>query len=232
MSFFSKNEALVAAIAALMLGYVLAFTQLTWISWLSFSGIALIIVLIHIFGAKLSASLLDCSTETQLWTAKRLGFTQLTKFKKPFPLWLFIPLILVWLSFGLIKWIGIITFEVTPLSSRIKMRWRELTEWHVALIATGSLVFNILAAIIAKALGYNSFAVFNLIFVLYSLIPASNLDGGKIFFGSRLLWIFMLVLSVVMYLLIQASSATFTVFSAVIIALFALFVFYKFYEAS
>jgi len=232
MSFFSKNEVVVLAIASLTLGYVLAFNQLTWLSWLLFSGTALLIVLIHHTGAKLSASLLDCSIETHLWTAKQFWIGPRSKFKKPFPFWLFIPLILVWLSFGFIKWLGIITFEIIPLPSRIKMRWKELTEWHVALIAAGSLALNIIAAIISKVLGFDSFAAFNLMFVLFSLPPIGSLDGGKIFFGSRLLWIFMVVLSVVMYLLIHAASMTFTIFSAVIMALFALFLFYKFYESA
>ena len=232
MSFFSKNEILVLLIASLMTGYLLAFKQITWTSWLACSGIGLLIVLIHHAGYKFSASLLDCSTETQLWSAKQLLFTPRAHLKKQFPLWLFIPLVLVWLSIGAIKWLGIITFNVVPLPSRIKMRWKELTEWHIALIAAGSSVFNIIAAIAAKALGFNSFAIFNLMFVLFSLIPIGQLDGSKIFFGSRLLWIFMSALSLIMLLLIQAASITYTIIAAVIIALFALVVFYFFYEAA
>jgi hypothetical protein len=232
MALFSKEEIIAIVIASLVMGYLLAFNQISWLSWISYAGISLLIVLVHHIGYKTSASLLDCSTETQLWTLKQFWFSTKSHFKKPFPVWLFIPLILVWLTFGLVKWIGILTFNVIPLASRVRFRWRELTEWHIALIATGAAIANMGAAVIAKAFGFDSFAAYNMIFVLYSLIPIGQLDGTKIFFGSRMLWIFMLIFSAVMLLLIQTMPVIYTIISAVCIALFAWVMFYFFVEAS
>ena len=231
MSLFSKNEAIAIAVASIMMGYMLAFRSITWLSWLSYAGIAAIIVLVHHFGYKLSARLLDCSSETRLWTMKQFWFSTYAHFKKPFPVWLFVPLILVWLTLGAVKWLGIITFEVVPLPSRIKFRWRELTEWHIALIAAGASFANIIVALIAKVLGFESFAVYNLLFVFFCMIPF-GLDGTKIFFGSRLLWVFMTAFSLIMLLLIQALSPIYTVISAICIAIFAWVLFYMYYEAS
>lgn len=231
MPFFSKNEVLAIAVASIMMGYLLAFKQLTWLSWLSYAGIAALIVLIHHFGYKFSARLLDCSTETHLWTMKQFLLSTKSHFKKPFPVWLFVPLILVWLTLGAVRWLGIVTFEVIPLPSRVRFRWRELTEWHVALIATGAAFANILAAIIAKALGFEAFAAYNMLFVFFSMLPI-GLDGTKIFFGSRLLWVFMIVFSLILLLLIQTLSPIYTIISAIVIGIFALFVFYLFYESS
>jgi hypothetical protein len=232
MSFFSKNEALVVAIAAVMIGYLLAFKEFSWINWLSYAGIAALIVLIHHAGYKISASLLDCSAETKLWGVKQFWFSTKSHFRKPFPVWFFIPLSAVWLSLGAIKWTGIVVFDVAPLASRIRFRWRELTEWHIALIATGAAFANIIAAIVAKILGFESFAFYNLMFVFFSLIPIGQLDGTKMFFGSRLLWAFMIIFSLIMLLLIQTTSAVYTTIAAVCIAVFAWIIFYMFYEAS
>jgi len=232
MSFFSKNEIFAIVVSSLVMGYLFAFKQFSWISWLSFTGIGAVIILIHHFGQKISAYSLDCSTETELWSMKRFMWLFGGKFKKPFPLWLFAPLILVWLSFGAIKWLAITSFNIIPLPSRIKFRWRELTEWHIALIATGGLFFNIVAAIIARAFGFTNFAIYNITFILFNLIPIGGLDGTKIFFGSRLLWIFMLIFSLILLLLVQAASMPFIIIASVFIAIFAMVVFYYFYEAS
>jgi len=70
------------------------------------------------------------------------------------------------------------------------------------------------------------------LFVVFSLLPIGALDGTKVFFGSRLLWIFMIIFSLIMLLLIQTTSAIYTVIAAVCIAVFAWIVFYMFYEAS
>jgi len=232
MSFFSKNEVFAIAVASLMIGYLLAFKQFSWISWLSFTGIGALIVLVHHLGQKISAYSLDCSTETELWSMKRFMWFFGGKFKKSFPTWLFVPLIIVWLSFGAIKWLAVTSFNIIPLPSRIKFRWRELTEWHIALIATGGLLFNILAAIIARAFGFNTFALYNLTFVLFNLIPIGGLDGSKIFFGSILLWVFMVAFSLILLLLIQAASMPFIIITSIVLAIFTVVIFYYFYEAS
>jgi hypothetical protein len=232
MSFFSKNEVIALIVASLVIGYVLAFKQFSWILWASYVGMAALIVLTHHIGCKVSASLFDCSVETQLWTMKQFALITKAHFKKPFPIWLFVPLILVWLSFGFITWIGILTFNIIPLPSRVKMRWRELTEWHIALVAVGGLFFNIILAVISKSLGFDSFAYYNLLFVFFSLVPIGQLSGAKIFFGSIFLWIFFTVFSVIMLLLIQALSPLYTVISAICIAVFAIIAFYMYYSAS
>ena len=230
MPLFSKNELFALAVASLIIGYLLAFKQFSWISWLSFAGIGALIVLIHHFGQKISAFMLDCSTETELWAARRFLWFKGRKLKTPFPLWLFVPLILILLT--PIRWLAVTSFNIIPLPSRIRFRWRELTEWHIALIATGGLFFNIIIAFIAKAFGFGSFAIYNLEFVLFNLIPIGGLDGAKIFFGSRLLWIFMIAFSVILMLLIQSASMLFTIIASVFIGIFTLIVFYYFYEAS
>lgn len=230
MSF--KDELIAILLASVTLGYILSFKSITAASWLAYAGIAALILLIHHFGYKISAILFDCSAETQLWSMRQFWFSKSSYFRRPFPLWLLFPLILIWISLGTIKWLAVITFNITPLPSRIKYRWRELTEWHIALVATGALIFNIVAALIAKAFGFDEFALLNLMFVLMSVLPIGQLDGTKIFFGSMLLWTFMFVLSIVMLLMIQSATAFYTVIAAVIIALFALIVMYLFYEAS
>jgi len=43
--------------------------------------------------------------------------------------------------------------------------------------------------------GFNYFATLNLTFVFFNLIPLADLDGSKIFFGSKVLWTFLVTLT-------------------------------------
>jgi hypothetical protein len=227
---FDKKELLSILIASLIAGYVISFKAISWPSLLSSVGLALIILFVHHLGQKLSALFYDCSAEMKLWTAKQFWFARVRKFPFEFPMWFIFPFLLVLLSIGKIPWLALTTFEATPLPSRVRRRFTELTEWHLALISTGGLLFNAVLALISQILGFHMFAMLNLYFIMFNLIPLSKLDGSKIFFGSPALWIFAVVFTLMLILLLGAVSLITTIIAAVIIALAVLIVYYIHYE--
>ena len=226
IAMFNKKEVLTIALAALVLGYALNFSTLTWLGWLSMAGLALIILLVHHFGQKITALFYDCSTESNLWTVRQFSFGKSSHFKFDFPMWVAFPVFLVILTLGAVKWFAVTTFEAVPLPARIHRKYAELTDWDLALIAVGGLFFNALLAVIAQFAGWNAFALLNVYFIIFNLIPFSNLDGGKIFFGSVMLWVFCAVFAGMMLLLIENLSILATIGAAAIVAVAAVTIFY------
>ncbi len=225
---FSKKEWVFLAIASLTIGYILSFnqTEVFWKVWMSMSGLALLMLFVHHIGQKLSALFYDCSTEMQLWSVRQYGFKGSANWAFPFPTWLAFPVLIIILTFGKLKWLAVTTFDAVPLQSRIRRRFAELTEWHLALISLGGIVASFILALVSHLLGYNSFAMLNLYFALFNLIPFSTLDGSKIFFGSVMLWLFTVVFNVTLLLLLGNVSFVTTIIAAFIVGVSAIVYYY------
>jgi len=225
---FNKKEVISILIAGLVLGYILSFKTLTWMSWLIMACLALIVLFIHHLGQKFTALFYDCSTESSLWTVRQYSFKKSGHFRFDFPMWAALPIFLVWLTSiaaSPLKWLAITTFEAAPLPSRVHRKYAELTDWDLALIAAGGLFFNAVLAIISQLLGWNSFAMLNIYFIIFNLIPFSNLDGGKIFFGSVMLWIFCIVFSITLLFLLGSSMLA-NIIATAVIAFIAVILYY------
>jgi len=52
-------------------------------------------------------------------------------------------------------------------------------------------------AVGAYFLGFEFFAKLSIYYAAWSLVPFSNLDGAKVFFGSKGLWIVMAIITLV-----------------------------------
>jgi len=229
---FNKKEVFSLLIAALVIGYLYSLNEISWMGWLSMAGLALIILFVHHLGQKLASLFYDCTSELNLWTVRQFGLQQWQHFRFDFPFWFIVPAILAVITFPfmLVKWLAITTFEATPLPSRIRRRYAEITEWHLALIATGGLFMNALLALISQIAGWNDFAMLNLYFILFNLVPISKLDGNKIFFGSPMLWIFAVVFTLTMIIFLGTISTIATIVAAVFIAVAAVILYYTTYE--
>jgi Zn-dependent protease len=223
---FNKKELISLLIASLVLGYVSSYKSLTWLGWVSMAGLALIVLFVHHFGQKITALFYDCSTEAKLWTVRQFSFGKSSHFKFDFPMWAAFPVFLVIFTLGGLKWLALTTFEAVPLPARIHRKYAELTDWDLALIAAGGLFFNALLAVIAHLLGFDMFAMLNLFFVMFNLIPFSNLDGGKIFFGSVMLWVFCSVFTAILWLLLGHISLITNIAAALVIAVVAVILYY------
>lgn len=95
---------------------------------------------------------------------------------------------------GFVQWLAILESDVTPKTERVAKRhglyrFTQITEWHIAWIATWGIIVNFILAIIGYIAGFELFAKLSIYFIAWSIIPLSGLDGAKIFFSSRGLWI-------------------------------------------
>ena len=101
-----------------------------------------------------------------------------------------IPLLLSFLSAGSIKMFTFLQFESKPLTEKaIKKRgketWKEIMEWDLGLIAFYGIIALLALSLIANGIGAISLAKYTIFFAIWNLVPFGQLDGTKIFFGSR-----------------------------------------------
>ncbi len=166
-----------------------------WNNLASAFAFSTIIIFISVMMKKLTANFLDANAEHELWQMQNFGFTKEFQLKKPIPVGIIFPLILSLFSLGLIKFPAILTYEAKALKYRASKRFgfysfKEMTDWHHAIIGAASILTILLLALISYFLPYNLeyLSKLAIYYTFSNLLPISKLDGSQIFFGSRILW--------------------------------------------
>jgi len=186
-----NNEPFTVILAAIVLALTVSFknTTILFPAFLIF----LIILTINILAKKMAAYNFEIGIKTKFWTLQQYGLRKDMHFLKPIPM-LWLPLLLALFSKGLIFWLGILEFDVKAKPERASRRhglyrFTEVTEWHMAWIAAWGIIANLVFAIAAYIIGFELFAKLSIYYIAWSIIPLGKLDGSKIFFASRALWI-------------------------------------------
>jgi len=199
---FNKKEVVVLVVSALVLAFAVAFINLSWTVFL-YSLISVFIILaLNITAKKAMGYYVESEVEIKLWEMQRYGFKAHEYFKKAVPIGAILPVLLSIVTLGHFKWFASIVFEVKPKIHRAVKRhglynFSEMTEYHIGLIAAAGVLINLVAAVVAYLIGFTEFAKLSIFFAFYSMIPISDLDGNKIFFGSLTLWAFLASLTLI-----------------------------------
>lgn len=194
-----ENEGMIKELLAILL--VTAILSISYIypeigsltKFIIFFGGFLLVIGVNILAKKITAYRLEADIKTKLWEMYYIGFQEKSHFKKPIPMIWLTPLLSL-ISRGILTWMPILEFEVTPRTERISKRhelyrFANMTEWHIALIVFWGIVANIVLYIALNLLGLNEIAKISLYYSAWSIIPISSLDGSKLLFGSRKLWL-------------------------------------------
>ena len=191
---FSKKEILTVLVVTVVLAFSISLVE-TWGIFLYTLLAVFLVLLINIFGKKVVSYYLDSDVEIKIWEVERYGFKPEQTFKKPFPIGAFLPLIskIFLFSLGSFVWMASLVFEVKPKVYRAVKRhgmysFSEMSESHIGRIASAGIVANLFFAIIGYLIGFDEFARINLYYAFFNMLPISDLDGNKIFFGSFLGW--------------------------------------------
>lgn len=188
-------------LVSLILGFIVSlFSSIN--AFLYISLIILIIILINVFTKKISSYYLDSEINIHVWEIQRYGFHPKNYFKKPILMGAIFPIVLKFISAGLINWFAVLSFEVKPKIYRTAKRYgtyafSEMTEYHIGLIAVWGILANLVMAILGYLLGIPEFTRLSIYYVAFNLIPFADLDGNKIFFGSRIWWIFLAIVTLI-----------------------------------
>ena len=161
-----------------------------------------IVIMANIFTKKITSYILDSEIKIKLWNIKRYGFKTKNYLKNSFPAGVFLPILVTAFSFGYFYWMACFIFEVKAKTYRAAKRWglytfSEMTEYHVGLIAASGIAINLGLAVLGYLIGFSDFAKFNIYYAFFNLLPLSDLDGNKIFFGSIVLWSFLAILTLI-----------------------------------
>ena len=168
---------------------------------------ALIILFASIIVKKLVAMYLQVKIEHKLAWWKRFFIYERSYFRKPIPIGILLPLSVTLISGGIMKVLTILQYDVSAKKSRITKkrsypRFSELTEWDIGLIGIWGIGTVLFISLLSLIIGQTELAKMAALYSFWNMIPLFNLDGTKIFFGSRLAWIIEAILSVIFLLLI------------------------------
>ncbi|MFH1823420.1 MAG: hypothetical protein ABH817_01750 [archaeon] len=231
---YKPKEIIYLVVASLVLGFFLSL-NLTWpilsfepINFLAMSGLSLLMFVIFTFSQKAVAYSLDCNTEIKPLQFYRYWLEDRFRLSWPFPIWLVLPIITFLISSGKFIWSAIINFDIEPRRARIRRKYGELTEFDISKIAAAGSLGVLLFGVIMRIAGFIPYANLCILLGLLSLIPIGN--GLKVFMGSRILWVFLFILTACVLLLINLQYWFAAILISSLVAVITVVVYYYFYE--
>ncbi len=177
--------------------------------FLKLFGMFILVLGVNIITKKIVARTLDINIETKWWSVYYYGFLEKKHFNKPLPM-IFLPIVLSIFSGGFLQWFPILEFEEKARVERVAKRYElyrfsSVTEWHSGLIAFFGLFSNLVLFFIFLFFNQIELGKISLFYSIWLLLPFSRLDGSKILFGSRKLWVFSCVLILVSLIVFSLS---------------------------
>ncbi len=197
------NELLSILVAIIILSISYTFKDNT--NFFNIFFIFTIVLSTSIISKKIFASYLNIKLNFQFWSIYQTSLLEKGHLKKPLTMaWL--PLMLSFVSKGTILWMPILITKEEKTIERVTKykgmhRYSEVTEWEKAQIACISIISLILICLISYFFNFILLSKISIYFALWSLLPLSNLDGSKLFFGSKKLWTFTTVLAILFFII-------------------------------
>jgi Zn-dependent protease len=157
--------------------------------------VAAIIIIVNIAAKKAMAFALDSDVEHETWKWSRYGLKPHQHLEKEVPAGIILAVILSILSLGAVKFMSFLTYETRALKHRAAKRfgyysYTEMTDWHNGLIGAAGIVAVLILSVVLYFIGGSNdylwrFAAY---YAFWNMIPISKLDGTQIFFGSKILY--------------------------------------------
>lgn len=192
-----------------------------------------VIVLVHYMGHKFAARHYNVIAEHRVWGIGRYSFVTKAYFKKikSFPLGAVLAIIISFLSNGKFFFTAVESINLrVEEHKRLGRRWLKLTELETARIALAGPFANILFAFLIQLFNssgmFDQLVLMNCVYAIYHMIPISQLDGTKVFFGSIILYVFGVVFIAMSFLLLQLLTVGTAFFIAVTVAAIATVIFF------
>jgi len=197
----NKKEIIIISIIVIILSGIISMFETLESFFYIFLSIIIIFTL-NIFTKKITSNYFDSEIEIKLWEIKRYGFKPHKKLKRSFPIGAFLPIIFAFFTFGYVKFMGSLVFDIKAKVSRAAKKhglyiFSEMTEDHIGLIAAAGITINLIAAVIGYLIEQPEFARLSIWFAFSNMLPISDLDGNKIFFGNKILWVFLAAITLV-----------------------------------
>ena len=194
-------------------------------------GFAVIVLIysINLLGYKIGARYFNSEALFMIWGVRPF---QKGKFKKQAKSLFNGPIIAIMLfiaTAGKIFFTAISTFKLIQ-GPRLDKKKPYVTEYETALIASLGLLFVLILILIFNILDIKIGIFIGTWFLLFNLIPFSDVAGAKIWFGSRTLYILMLVLIVISLFLLNINNIAITILMALLAASLLGIIYFYFIE--
>jgi len=163
-----------------------------------------LILLTTVITKKIAGKHNSITVEHTLWKIQRHGLPTRAYFKKPFPLGLVLPFFLSFVTMGIIKPLTFLEFRSENLwKKRLLKEYGDynrrrslINESDLAFTAAWGFYSLIVLSVIGIILSFRELALYPLYYIYWNMVPWEGLDGIKLFFGSFVNWIIVLVLSI------------------------------------
>ncbi len=224
---FDKTEIKNLTIAAVVLGFVFSFRNWgygeTFILSVGIYNLILtsiaaaIVLLIYQTSHKLIAKRYGCKSTFRIWGIKRFWFYRRAKIKnlrifgkkyESLKLGVILPIFFSFVSNGIIKFCAIGSSEISEIKLQgLGKKFRKLTDFDTAVIhLVGPMALLFTALILTNNGQFENVSKIAYFVAIFSMIPLSQLDGSKIFFGSPFLYIFSLAFMILSIAVIQLAG--------------------------
>jgi hypothetical protein len=200
----STKEILTILLTAIILGASVSY--MTNQAYLTSIVAFFAILVANIIVKKLISYHYESDITIKPWSIYQFGFRKDAHFKEPVPMsW--VPILLTLLTNGAIWWLAILQFDVKARPERVSKRhglyrFTEMTEWHIGMIAFSGILTNLIIGIVSYTLGFEFFAKLNIYYAAWSLAPLGNLDGTKLFFANKSIWIITAIVTAIVTIII------------------------------
>lgn len=190
-------------VAAVVLMAVVAYPQFSDWNTLGILFLSFILIIgLNVGAKKVTGYIFESKVTVKFWEMYRFGMRKDAHFKFPLPM-IWLPLVLTLFSRGIIWFFSVLEFDVGTTPERASKRhgmyrYSRITEWHMAWIAAWGVIVNLILGIIAYTLNFEQLAKLSIYYATWSMVPFSSMDGTKIMFGSRMLYIILLVITLIL----------------------------------
>jgi len=190
-----------------------------------------LIVLINILGLKLSSKYYGTEIKIKIWNSQK--FKEAKTLTKKILLIYTTPILnilIMLISNGKLYLANVLSFDYDK--EVLGRKFPYITYFNVALIVFFGLLFNLILMWIFKLTGLDLALKISFWYILFNLIPISELPGAKILAGSITFYIFSLIFFLVNIILLQAINSFAALFISLLfsVTLAALYFFFFQYK--
>jgi len=202
-----KKEFIWIIIAIIIFEFIVFFPNSNTIS-IKLLLVPIIVIFASVLTKKYFSKYYNIKIEHKIFEFQQYGWQKKAHYKKPFPLGLILPLIVTVISYGFLKPLTLLQFEMKNipetriLKKRGHYRKTEINESDPAMTAALGFYALFLLAIISAIFSYNELARFSIFYGFWNLIPLGNLDGNKVFFGSFFNWAILTIIFIISLIIV------------------------------
>ena len=188
-----------------------------------------LVVLFYILGLKLAAKYYGTKIKIKIWNSHK--FKNALTFGKKALLIYSTPILNVLvtiLSNGKIFLANVMSFDVDP--NVIGRRYQYLNYFNISMIVFFGLLFSLILMWIFKLFEFDLGLKISFWFILFQLLPISELPGAKLLAGSVTFYVFNLVFFLFNILLLQLTSSFATLFVSLIFSVVLATLYFVFFQ--